>query len=190
MTDLQQRRIVATIQGLRARAGRAAVMVRVLLVLSLLAAAAVALAVTRGINRPLRQINAMTTVVAGGDFSRQVDLDSPPELADLARSFNRMSAELKQIDEVKSGFISHVSHELRTPLASIAEADSLLLEGTAGPVTERQRRFLSIIGQGTKKLARMIDDLLDLSKMEAGKLIGLFEGIAGASNLNPVPPGS
>ena len=71
---------------------------------------------------------------------------------------------------MKSGFISHVSHELRTPLASIKEADNLLLEEAGGTITEKQRRFLTIIEQGTKKLTKMIDDLLDLSKMEAGMM--------------------
>ena len=81
-----------------------------------------------------------------------------------------MSDRLKQLDEMKSGFISHVSHELRTPLASIKEADNLLLEETGGPTTPQQRRFLTIIAQGTNKLMKMIDDLLDLSKMEAGMM--------------------
>jgi signal transduction histidine kinase len=96
----------------------------------------------------------MTTVVAAGDFNRHVELDSPPELAGLARSFNQMSDRLKQLDEMKSGFISHVSHELRTPLASIKEADNLLLEETGGPTTPQQRRFLTIIAQGTNKLIK------------------------------------
>jgi signal transduction histidine kinase len=52
-----------------------------------------------------------------------------------------MSDKLKQLDEMKSGFISHVSHELRTPLASIQEANNLLLEGTGGQVDDKQRRF-------------------------------------------------
>ena len=170
LTALQQQRIAQKIQDLRAMGTRATVMVQALLVLSFLAAVAVAFTVTRGINRPLQKIKTMTTVVAVGDFDQQIDLDSPPELAELACSFNQMSAQLKQLDEMKSGFISHVSHELRTPLASIKEADSLLLEETGGQITEKQRRFLTIIEQGTKKLSKMIDDLLDLSKMEAGMM--------------------
>ena len=170
LTALQQQRIIQKIQDLRAMGTRATVMVQVLVVLSLVAAVTVAFAVAKGINRPLQKIKSMTTVVAVGDFDQQIDLDSPPELAELACSFNQMSARLKQIDEMKSGFISHVSHELRTPLASIKEADSLLLEETGGQITEKQRRFLTIIEQGTNKLSKMIDDLLDLSKMEAGMM--------------------
>lgn len=170
LVNLQQKRIGEQIQGLKALGTRAVRIVQVLLVFSLFSAVVIALMVTKGIHGPLRAIKKMTTVVAAGDFDRHIDLDSPPELAELARSFNQMSDRLKQLDEMKSGFISHVSHELRTPLASIREADNLLLEDAGGTTTPQQRRFLTIIEQGTNKLMKMIDDLLDLSKMEAGMM--------------------
>jgi two-component system, NtrC family, sensor histidine kinase GlrK len=167
---LRQDRIRDRIQALKDMGSRAAFVVQILIVVSLVLAVIVAFAVAQGINLPLRRVKKMTTVVAAGDFDQRVELDSPPELAELAGSFNDMAGRLKQLDEMKSGFISHVSHELRTPLASISEADNLLLEEVGGAVTEKQRRFLTIIEQGTKKLAKMIDDLLDLSKMEAGMM--------------------
>lgn len=168
LANMRQKDITTKIQGLRAMGSRATYMVQVLVVISLFSAVIVAFMVTKGINQPLQKIKRMTTVVAGGDFDQHIELDSPPELAELARSFNQMSGKLKQLDEMKSGFISHVSHELRTPLASIKEANNLLLDEAGGKIAERQRRFLLMIEKGTKKLMKMIDDLLDLSKMEAG----------------------
>jgi two-component system sensor histidine kinase GlrK len=170
LVNMRQQRIIETIQGLRAMGTRATFMVQALILVSLLSAVIVAFMVTKGINKPLQKIKKMTMVVAVGDFDQHIDLDSPPELAELARSFNQMSDKLKQLDEMKSGFISHVSHELRTPLASIKEANNLILEETGGTITEKQRRFSIIIEQGIKKLTKMIDDLLDLSKMEAGMM--------------------
>jgi two-component system sensor histidine kinase GlrK len=170
LVNMRQQIIMEKIQDLRAMGTRATLMVQALIVVSLFLAVIVAFIVTKGINEPLQRIKKMTTVVAVGDFDQHIDLDSPPELAELARSFNQMSDQLKQLDEMKSGFISHVSHELRTPLASIKEADNLLLEEAGGKITTKQRRFLTIIEQGTKKLTKMIDDLLDLSKMEAGMM--------------------
>ncbi len=170
LAGLRQDRIRDRIQALKDMGSRAAFIVQLLIVVSLVSAVIVALAVAQGINHPLQRIKKMTTVVAAGDFDQRVDLDSPPELAELAGSFNHMAGRLKELDEMKSGFISHVSHELRTPLASIQEADNLLREDVGGTVTEKQRRFLTVIEQGIKKLARMIDDLLDLSKMEAGMM--------------------
>jgi len=170
LVNIRQQRIIDKIRGLRAMGSRATFMVQTLVVISLFSAVLVAFALTRGINKPLQKIKKMTTVVSSGDFDQRIDLDSPPELAGLARSFNRMSDKLKQLDEMKSGFISHVSHELRTPLASIKEANCLLLDGTCGELDDKQRRFLTMIEQGTGRLIKMIDDLLDLSKMEAGMM--------------------
>jgi two-component system sensor histidine kinase GlrK len=168
LVNLQQKRTMEQTQGLKAMGARAARVVQVLIVISLFSAVIIAFLVTKGINDPLLTIKKMTTVVAAGDFDQHVELDSPPELVELARSFNQMSDQLKRLDEMKSGFISHVSHELRTPLASMKEANNLLLEEAGGKITAQQRRFLTIIEQGTNKLTKMIDDLLDLSKMEAG----------------------
>jgi len=170
LANMRQQRIVEKIQDLRTMGSRATLMVQALLVVSLFSAVIVAFLVTKGINTPLQKINRMTTVVSVGDFDQHIDLDSPPELAELARSFNLMSDKLKQLDEMKSGFISHVSHELRTPLASIMEANNLLLEEASGKIDEKQRRFLIMIEQSTGRLTKMIDDLLDLSKMEAGMM--------------------
>jgi len=170
LVSIRQKRIMEKIQDLRAMGTRATLMVQALILVSLLSAVIVAFMVTKGINKPLQKIKKMTTVVAVGDFNQHVDLDSPPELAELARSFNLMSDQLKQLDEMKSGFISHVSHELRTPLASMKEANNLILEEAGGTITEKQRRFSMIIEQGIKKLTKMIDDLLDLSKMQAGMM--------------------
>jgi len=170
ISALRQRRINEETQDLRGVGSRAILVVQILVVVSLLAAAVIAFLVTRGINAPLQKITRMTAVVSVGDFGQHIALDSPPELAVLARSFNHMSDKLKQLDEMKAGFISHVSHELRTPLASIKEANSLLLEEAKGPIPPDQRRFLVIIEQAAAKLMTLINNLLDLSKMEAGMM--------------------
>jgi PAS domain S-box-containing protein len=75
----------------------------------------------------------------------------------------------READKMKSEFISTVSHELRTPLTVIKEGVSIVLEGIAGPVEDEQRRFLSITLENIDRLKRIIDDVLDMSKIEAGK---------------------
>jgi len=77
---------------------------------------------------------------------------------------------LKEIDKMKSGFVSNVSHELRTPLTSIKGSVELLLGEAEGPVGEGQRMFLNIIKKNTERLIRLITDLLDLAKIESGKI--------------------
>lgn len=77
---------------------------------------------------------------------------------------------LKEIDKMKSGFVSNVSHELRTPLTSIKGSVELLLGEAEGPIIEGQRIFLNIIKNNTERLIRLISDLLDLAKIESGKV--------------------
>ena len=76
----------------------------------------------------------------------------------------------KQLDEAKSKFVSHVSHELRTPLLSIQESLALLLGKEIGEVTPEQEKFLSIAQRNIGRLSRLVNDLLDVAKLEAGKI--------------------
>ena len=76
----------------------------------------------------------------------------------------------KQLDEAKSKFVAHVSHELRTPLLSIQESLALLLGKEIGEVTPEQEKFLSIAQRNIGRLSRLVNDLLDVAKLEAGKI--------------------
>ncbi len=76
----------------------------------------------------------------------------------------------REMDRMKSEFISTTSHELRTPLAAIKESISLVLDGTTGDVNEQQKRFLMLAGRNIDRLATLINDILDLSKLEAGRM--------------------
>jgi PAS domain S-box-containing protein len=78
--------------------------------------------------------------------------------------------ERKAIERLKDEFLATVSHELRTPLSAIRGHIELVLDGDAGPVTELQRQFLDIATQSTDRLGALINDLLDMEKIEAGKM--------------------
>jgi signal transduction histidine kinase len=77
---------------------------------------------------------------------------------------------LKELDRMKSQFLSHCSHELRTPLTSIKGFTENLLHGMVGPLAERQHLYLTRISANANRLTRMIADLLDLSRIEAGTI--------------------
>ncbi|MBI3321527.1 MAG: response regulator [Candidatus Omnitrophica bacterium] len=83
----------------------------------------------------------------------------------------KANEELKRVNQMKSDFISMVSHELRTPLATIKEFAAILADKIAGPVTDSQRDYLAIIKSNVDRLARIIDDLLDMAKIEAGRIV-------------------
>ncbi len=76
----------------------------------------------------------------------------------------------KEIERMKSELVSTVSHELRTPLATMKEFVSILSDGIAGPVTNDQKEYLTIVMSNMNRLGRMINDLLDVSKLEAGRM--------------------
>src|ERR1051325_9754946 len=89
-------------------------------------------------------------------------------LSRLNEENKRIASRLVEVDQMKKDFISHVSHELKAPLASMQETTHLMLERIPGPLTDKQRRLLELNLQSGKRLAQMIGNILDLSRLEAG----------------------
>lgn len=83
----------------------------------------------------------------------------------------RKEQEMRRVDQLRSDFVSTASHELRTPLATLKEFTELLADQFAGPVTPEQQNYLSIMQTNIKRLWRIIDELLSMSVMEAGRLM-------------------
>ncbi len=75
-----------------------------------------------------------------------------------------------EVDRMKSEFVSSVSHELRTPMTSIKGYIDLLYSGMAGPVSEEQKRFLEVVRSNADRLTLLLNDLLDISRIETGRL--------------------
>jgi two-component system sensor histidine kinase GlrK len=130
----------------------------------------IAFVITRSIKKPLDVMRAKTIEISQGNFRGDLEVTSPPVIAQLATAINTMCHKLQEVDDIKSDFFSHMSHELRTPLASIKEGTTMLLEGLGGEISEKQQRILTIIVQESNRLIDQVNSLLDLSKMEAGML--------------------
>jgi signal transduction histidine kinase len=92
------------------------------------------------------------------------------QLQTLYSQLETTNAELRELSLRKSEFVSIVSHDLRTPLAAIGGFVENLMDEIAGPLTDKQRRYLDRIKSNIGRLVRMINDLLDLSKIEAGTM--------------------
>jgi putative tryptophan/tyrosine transport system substrate-binding protein len=92
------------------------------------------------------------------------------KVEDRTRELALANERLKELDHLKSDFVSHVSHELRTPLTAIKGAVDLMLREIAGPLTEKQVHYLTRVRANTQDLAGLINDLLDLSKIESGRI--------------------
>ncbi|CAN5841305.1 hypothetical protein BH23GEM6_BH23GEM6_09600 [soil metagenome] len=140
------------------------------LIIALVIALAIGSWATRGLLRPIDRLRGGMAVVAGGDFEPDVRIppDRPDEIGDLARSFARMTDQLAALDRMKAEFVSIASHELKTPLSVIKGYVSLLRDGVYGPVPEQQVKILVSVGEQTDRLGRLIQQLLDVSRFEAG----------------------
>jgi PAS domain S-box-containing protein len=88
----------------------------------------------------------------------------------LRQLLERLNRQIQEVDRRKTEFVTLVAHELRTPLTSIAGYIALLLEGQGGPLTEPQREWLGTIGANAGRLVTLTDDLLDMARIEAGKI--------------------
>ena len=95
---------------------------------------------------------------------------APVASAGYVNVYGRDITERKEIDRMKEEFISVVSHELRTPITSIKGFLELVMEGDPKSFTDEQRSFLEAAERNTHRLERLVNDLLDISRMEAGRL--------------------
>ena len=125
---------------------------------------AVTVVLSRRMTRPLRQMMAVTSAIAAGDYSQRVDLRGDDEIARLAASINRMAECLQAYRAQQSAFLADVSHELRTPLTYIQGYSEALTKGYGD---ERQRRAMAeTIHREANRLTRLLQDLFTLVRME------------------------
>lgn len=124
-------------------------------------------ATTRMVVRPLADINKAAQKIAKGEVERRAHVSSGDEIGELAVSFNTMADSLEKVERDRRTFISNVSHELRTPITSIKGFIGGVLDGVIPK--EKENDYLSIAYEEIQRLARLVNDLLDLSVFDAGK---------------------
>ena len=91
-------------------------------------------------------------------------------IKNLYKNLERKNLELKKLDQLKSDFVSTVSHELRTPLAISTECINLILDGVVGGINEQQKELLNASKDNLHRLQTIVNDLLDVSKIESGEI--------------------
>ncbi|MEI6601930.1 MAG: ATP-binding protein [Clostridia bacterium] len=124
--------------------------------------------ITRRITKPIKEMSIASARMAKGEMGQRVTENSKDEIGQLARSFNAMAVSLENLENMRRDFIANVSHELRTPMTSMRGFIDAMLDGTIEP--NKRDYYLQIVREETTRLSRLVDDLLDLSRMQSGKL--------------------
>jgi len=143
------------------------------------------------VTRPLVHLREAATALAEGRRSAPINLTRQDELGDLGRAFDHMAVALaerttqleaanqdlgeqnrriQQADRLKSEFLANMSHELRTPLNAIIGFAEIMHDGKVGPISSQHKEYLGDVLTSARHLLQLINDILDLSKVEAGKI--------------------
>jgi signal transduction histidine kinase len=118
----------------------------------------------RGMTHPLRQMARAAGDMATGDYHQRVMVTTHDEVGELADSFNRMAAELAEVDRLQKEFVANASHELRTPVAALRSQ----IENLVDHVTDPDPETLATMLAQAEHLSKLVVQLLDLSRLEAG----------------------
>ncbi|NJN92635.1 MAG: response regulator [Anaerolineales bacterium] len=140
---------------------------------------------SKTISNPIQLLSDGSRRIGAGDLAHRITLQSGDEIENLAKAFNQMAGdlqdkigeieaantELRKLDELKSQFISIASHELRTPLIAIQGYVDLLRNGKGQGLNEDQKKMLDTVSRNATRLARIVSELLDISRIEENKLV-------------------
>ena len=137
------------------------------LLLTILLCALISDRLARSLSAPIETMRNFAIRLGGGQFGDRLTLNQTDELGQLAIELNRMSARLASLDQERRVFLANVSHELRTPISNVQVTVEALKNGAVDEPALRDR-FFDTIESETKRLSRLIHDLLDLGRLEAG----------------------
>jgi signal transduction histidine kinase len=133
---------------------------------ALIGAMIVAALFARRVSRPIVELRDVAQALASRDFTPRRVADAPGEVGDLARSLDDLSTQLEALESVRRDFVANVSHELRTPLTVVSGFAETLAEDD--PPIAARKEFAGMILSNTRRMQRLVDDLLDLSRIESG----------------------
>ena len=126
--------------------------------------------ISLNITKPLRSLTEGALAMSKGNFDQSIAVTSTDEVGQLAATFNEMAKSIAEVDKMKSDFVTIASHELKTPIQAMLLSISGILEGYSGNIDEEVREDLLVATGGIERLMRLVDNLLNLSRIEARKI--------------------
>ncbi len=126
-------------------------------------------AMTYRLTKPLKTMSEASKAMARGDFSKRIPVTSDDEIGELAVSFNMMTNSLANLEGMRRNFVGNVSHELKTPMTTIGGFIDGILDGTIPP--EKHSYYLDIVSTEVKRLSRLVEGMLSMSRLESGQSV-------------------
>ncbi len=126
-------------------------------------------AMTYRLTKPLKSMSEAAKAMATGDFSKRIPVTSDDEIGELAVSFNMMTDSLASLEGMRRSFVGNVSHELKTPMTTIGGFIDGILDGTIPP--EKHEYYLKIVSTEVKRLSRLVEGMLSMSRLESGQSV-------------------
>jgi signal transduction histidine kinase len=145
-------------------------------VLALIAGAAVATLISRSVSGRLARVTTAAQEMAKGNYDQQIDVRGEDEVGRLAQAFNVMAKQVSGSDRMMRDLLANVSHELKTPLTSIQGFSQAIEDGSIGS-REDQQQAARIINEESLRMRRLVDDLIELSRLESGQVVMQHEPI-------------
>lgn len=129
--------------------------------------------IAKRIINPFVDMNHIVQCYSKGDFSQRIPVQGKDEASQLGRSFNEMADQLKNLEVTRQSFVANVSHELRSPLTSMKGFLEAMMDGTIPP--EDHDHYIDIVLSETRRMTAMVNDLLDLARIESGIITVNYE---------------
>ena len=123
--------------------------------------------ITKSFFTPLKTLVRALKRISMDKFHQPITLKGGEEFNELAASYNDMSRQLNEEENIRNEFIATLSHEIRTPLSSIHESVNMIIEEVFGPVNEKQRKFLKIASVEIQRINKLLNYLLNVSVLES-----------------------
>jgi len=136
----------------------------------------IAVLLARSVYVPIRRVTNAAEEIARGNYEQEVPVAGPKEVKGLATSFNQMAKQVKRSQQMLRDFVADVSHELRSPLTSIKGFAQAIVDGTAKD-KEAQLKAASVIEDESKRMMRLVEELLEFSRLESGQITMVKESV-------------
>ncbi len=168
LRDQFEEQSLALTGELESRSRRAAALNLICLAGALIVSILLAAVLAESMTRPLSRLKLRALRMSKGDFGEDVPVRADDEIGKLTRAFNYMQTRLKELDQMKSEFISVASHELRNPVMILSGYIEMMQAGMLGDAPAKMRESLDTAKRESDRLLRMVEQLLDLSKIQGG----------------------